>query len=124
MLYYSGIGNYEEGTMYKGRVYFDHEGNHMRYMPYWWTDDKGVERDNFIFKDTLVFDSVGIIHNVVYWHSKHTNRVYTSFARDLNKFIPKMVNGEYAGFFTFRNNGGKTSVIPIDFEYEDYTPGK
>lgn len=105
--------------MYQGMVEFDNEGNHLRKAG-WYSRRNGVtNKPNFIFKDTLTL--VSIRSNEVQWKSLHTGKTYTSFIGDLAKFITRMEKGVISSMFTFRNNGGYTSLIPTVFEYEDHT---
>ena len=114
--------------MYKGFVYFDRDGN--QYSNVYWryehhvTDEELAKRgltrrDNFIFKDKLQVVDV--------WHgmrlkSVHNSRIYYAFRSDVIKFIPQLVNGYIEGFFTFRKNGRRIGLIPVVFDFEDYTP--
>lgn len=106
--------------MYKGKVSFSATGDHESFVYYWMTDY--TQRDNYVFKDDLVLQHLR--RNRVVWRSLNTGRTYTSFFNDLIKFLPKLVELKISGLFTFRNNGGRTSLIPIPFEYEDYTESK
>lgn len=105
--------------MYNGEVYFDKNGNHIRRMRYYFRPHEYTSRNNFIFKDKLTLKHTQL--NGAVFTSQHTGREYTAFISDLDKFIPKMINGVIEGFFTFRNNGGSTGIIPTKFDFEDYT---
>lgn len=103
--------------MHTGHVHFDGDGNHIRYEPYSW--NKAIAKPNFIFKDRLELESIR--SNEVRWKSVNTGRTYTSFISDLAKFVKGMNGGIIEGLFTFRANGGYTSLIPTVFTFEDHT---
>lgn len=109
--------------MYKGDVYFDGNGNHIR-RPYYWLKKDLSTKPNFIFKDTLVLKN--IVGNEVQWLSVNTGRQYISFVSDMMKFAKLFDNtGDVkmlvSGYFTFRKNGQSTGLIPTVFNFEDHT---
>jgi hypothetical protein len=107
--------------MYNWQVHFDSAGNHMRSVHYWAKDT--THRDNYVFRDSLRL--ISISSKGAKWKSTTNDVEYTSFISDVNRFIHLLRDGVVKGVFTFRNNGGYTSLIPFDKIFEDYiSPGK
>lgn len=91
------IGNYQ--------IPFDEDGNQQDYeINYSWIKSKMV--DNFIFEDTLEYESYGRGRSSISFTFKRQNgKTVSVFASNLIEFIPYFIDGKITGLFTFVKKG-------------------
>lgn len=92
---------------YVGQIPFDREGNQLHY-PESYGIRPSVMVDNFIFDDTLIFDTYARGRSAAYFQftRKSSGKKVVVFLTDFETtMIPHLVRGEVSGLFTFCKRG-------------------